>query len=258
MRQSTAAVGSAAFFVVAPGTVVGLIPWLITRWQVSGSLWMIAVGAALIIAGLMPLALAFVEFAKAGGTPMPLAPTERLVVGGFNRYVRNPMYVGLLVAILGQAWLFGSVGLLVYAAAVWVMTASFVRWYEEPTVAVECAGVAQVVGSRVIAHAALPSWGFPWRYPLPAWLVLLEFPSGSFFVAPQLGEDVPRWTCAASAARFAAAFRSRSARCPHESQSNTRSMRRSLVFTTPQLEQVFELGYQRSATMRAVPRQRVL
>lgn len=133
MRQSTAAVGSAAFFAVAPGTVVGLIPWLITRWQVSGSLWMIAVGAALIIAGLIPLALAFVEFAKPGGTPMPLAPTERLVVGGFNQYVRSPMYVGLLVAILGQALLFGSAGLLVYAAVVWVVTASFVRWYEEPT-----------------------------------------------------------------------------------------------------------------------------
>jgi protein-S-isoprenylcysteine O-methyltransferase Ste14 len=118
MRQSTAAVGSAAFFVVAPGTVVGLIPWLITGWKVSGSLWQVAVGAPLIIAGLIPLALAFVEFAKAGGTPMPVAPTERLVVTGFNRYVRNPMYVGLLVAILGQALLFGSVGLLVYAAVV--------------------------------------------------------------------------------------------------------------------------------------------
>jgi protein-S-isoprenylcysteine O-methyltransferase Ste14 len=133
MRQSTAAIGSAAFFVVAPGTVVGLIPWLITGWKVSDSLWQVAVGAALIIAGLIPVVLAFVEFAKAGGTPMPVAPTERLVVTGFNRYVRNPMYVGLLVAILGQALLFGSVGVLVYAAVVWVVTASFVRWYEQPT-----------------------------------------------------------------------------------------------------------------------------
>jgi protein-S-isoprenylcysteine O-methyltransferase Ste14 len=133
MRQSTAAVGSAAFFVVAPGTVVGLIPWLITGWEVSDSLWRIAVGALLTVVGLIPAAHAFIEFAKAGGTPMPLAPTQHLVVTGFNRYVRNPMYVGLLVAILGQALLFGSVGLLVYAAVVWAATASFVRWYEEPT-----------------------------------------------------------------------------------------------------------------------------
>jgi len=66
---------------------------------------------------------------------MPLAPPERLVVNGFNRHVRNPMYVGLLIAIPGQALLFGSLGLVQYAVAVWINTASFVRWYEEPTLA---------------------------------------------------------------------------------------------------------------------------
>lgn len=133
MRRSTAAVGSAAFFVVAPGAVVGVIPWLISRWHVSDSLWQVVVGALLIVVGLIPPVVAFVEFAKAGGTPMPAAPTERLVVSGSNRYVRNPMYVGLLVAILGQALLFGSVGVLVYAAVVWVAFTLFVRFYEEPT-----------------------------------------------------------------------------------------------------------------------------
>jgi protein-S-isoprenylcysteine O-methyltransferase Ste14 len=121
--------------VVAPGTVVGLIPWLITHWDIPGSrtVWRIDVGALLIAVGLIPLVHAFTQFAKAGGTPMPLAPTERLVVTGFNRYVRNPMYVGLLIAILGQALLFGNLALVLYAAVVWVATASFVRWYEEPT-----------------------------------------------------------------------------------------------------------------------------
>jgi protein-S-isoprenylcysteine O-methyltransferase Ste14 len=135
MRRSTAAIGSAAFFVVAPGTVVGLSPWLVTRWELpdSTAVWRIVLGVLLIVAGLMPAVHAFVQFAKAGGTPMPLAPPERLVVNGFNRYVRNPMYVGLLIAILGQALLFGSLGLVLYAVVVWIITASFVRWYEEPT-----------------------------------------------------------------------------------------------------------------------------
>src|ERR1700758_1413977 len=141
MRTSAAAVGSAAFFVVAPGTVVGLIPWLITRWHIPGStpLWRSAqiVGVLLIVAGLIPGVHAVVQFTKAGGTPMPIAPTQRLVVTGFNRYVRNPMYVGLLVVILGQAMLFGSPWLLGYAALLWVITASFVHWYEEPTLARE-------------------------------------------------------------------------------------------------------------------------
>lgn len=156
MRRSGAAAGTAAFFVVAPGTVVGLIPWLITRWDVHGvgQGWRVAqaFGVLMIVAGLIPPVHAFVQFAKAGGTPMPLAPTQRLVVNGFNRYVRNPMYVGLLLAILGQALLFSSVGLLAYAAVVWLVTASFVRWYEEPTLA------RQFVGEYEAYRRNVPAW----------------------------------------------------------------------------------------------------
>jgi protein-S-isoprenylcysteine O-methyltransferase Ste14 len=134
MRTSTAAIGSAAFFVVAPGTFVGLGPWLITHWEIPGSSpSRVILGVVLIVAGLIPPVHAFIQFAKAGGTPMPVAPTERLVVTGFNRFVRNPMYLGLLIAILGQALLFDSAWLVLYAAIGWIATASFVRWYEEPT-----------------------------------------------------------------------------------------------------------------------------
>jgi protein-S-isoprenylcysteine O-methyltransferase Ste14 len=134
VRTSTAAIGSAAFFVVAPGTFVGLGPWLITHWEIPGSSPLrIIFGVLLIVVGLIPPVHAFIQFAKAGGTPMPVAPTERLVVTGFNRFVRNPMYLGLLIAILGQALLFDRPWLVLYAAVGWIATASFVRWYEEPT-----------------------------------------------------------------------------------------------------------------------------
>lgn len=139
MKILPAAAGSAAFFVVAPGTVVGVIPWLITRWELPdfGALGraLQGVGVLLIGAGLVPLVHAFVQFAKAGGTPVPVAPPQRLVVTGFNRFVRNPMYVGLIVVVLGQALLFGSLGLVVYAVVIWAVTASFARVYEEPTLA---------------------------------------------------------------------------------------------------------------------------
>jgi protein-S-isoprenylcysteine O-methyltransferase Ste14 len=156
MRRSTAAWGSTAFFVVAPGTVVGLVPWLITRWDPHQPwpYWVVAqiIGGALICVGLVPAVSAFAEFVKAGGTPMPIAPTQRLVTRGFNRYVRNPMYVGLLLAILGQALLFASVGLLIYAAAAWVVTAAFVRWYEEPT-------LTRQFGAEYEAYRrAVPAW----------------------------------------------------------------------------------------------------
>jgi protein-S-isoprenylcysteine O-methyltransferase Ste14 len=137
MRRSTAAIGSALFFVAAPGTVAVLVPWLLTRWEMREPLpyWWVArvVGVLLICAGTVPVVHAFVQFAKAGGTPMPIAPPPHLVVSGFNQYVRNPMYVGVLAVIVGQALLLGQPNVLLYAAAAWVVTASFVRWYEEPT-----------------------------------------------------------------------------------------------------------------------------
>jgi protein-S-isoprenylcysteine O-methyltransferase Ste14 len=67
------------------------------------------------------------------GTPAPAAPTERLVVGGLYRYVRNPMYLAVAAVIVGQAAVLGRwllVGYaLVFGGTVW----SFVHWYEEPT-----------------------------------------------------------------------------------------------------------------------------
>jgi hypothetical protein len=62
VRTSTAAVGSAAFFVVAPGTVVGLGPWLITHWEIPGSSPPVRVilAVALIVLGLIPPVHAFI------------------------------------------------------------------------------------------------------------------------------------------------------------------------------------------------------
>jgi protein-S-isoprenylcysteine O-methyltransferase Ste14 len=138
MRRPTAAMGSAVFFLLAPGVVVGLIPWLLTRWQAREPVpyWapMRVLGAILLVAGLMALIRAFVRFVMEGlGTPAPIAAPDRLVIGGVYRYVRNPMYVAVVAAIVGQALLFGQLGLLIYAAAVWLLVAAFVHLYEEPT-----------------------------------------------------------------------------------------------------------------------------
>ena len=140
MRRTTAAVGSAAFFLAAPGVAVGLIPWLLTCWQAREPLpyWapLRVLGGLLLLAGLVALIQAFVRFVVEGlGTPAPIAAPERLVVGGVYRYVRNPMYLAVLAAIVGQALLLGRLVLLLYAAAAWLVVAAFVRLYEEPTLA---------------------------------------------------------------------------------------------------------------------------
>ena len=91
-------------------------------------------GALLIVGGAAILLHAFARFVIEGrGTPAPIAPTARLVVGGLYRYVRNPMYLAVLAVIVGQALALGSILLFGYAAIVAVAFVVFVKTYGEPT-----------------------------------------------------------------------------------------------------------------------------
>jgi protein-S-isoprenylcysteine O-methyltransferase Ste14 len=137
MRRVSAVIGSALFFVLAPCTVAGLVPWWITRWNVGAPLFgffpLRMAGGVLILAGLPVLLDSFARFALEGvGTPAPVFPTNHLVVTGWYRYVRNPMYVAVAFVILGQALIFGKVTVLEYGALAWLFFHLFVLAYEEP------------------------------------------------------------------------------------------------------------------------------
>ena len=134
-KRARAVAGSALFLVVAPGVAAGLVPYLLTGWE-SGAAPLVAriAGAALIATGATTLLSAFARFALQGlGTPAPVAPTERLVVEGLYRHVRNPMYLAVTATILGQWLLLGRLILLAYALVFAAVTYAFVRGYEEPT-----------------------------------------------------------------------------------------------------------------------------
>jgi protein-S-isoprenylcysteine O-methyltransferase Ste14 len=136
VRKARAAVGSLVFLVLAPGVIAGVIPWWLTDWRTEQRYWLLLriVGVALIVAGALVLLEAFTRFVVQGlGTPAPVAPTERLVVGGLYRYVRNPMYLAVGAIIVGQALMLGQPVLLLYATGFAVAVAAFVHWYEEPT-----------------------------------------------------------------------------------------------------------------------------
>jgi protein-S-isoprenylcysteine O-methyltransferase Ste14 len=137
MRKGIAAVESSFFLVLAPGTTAVLIPWLLTGWHgriPPPYLALRVAGVALILVGAAVLLEAFARFVGEGrGTPAPVAPTQRLVIGGLYRYVRNPMYLAVAAIIVGQALLLGRFELLAYAAVFVATTFAFARFYEEPT-----------------------------------------------------------------------------------------------------------------------------
>ncbi len=137
MTRAQAALGTALFFVLAPGVVGGLMPWLVTGWRLPPLLPLFGIpllsGTVLVVCGLGVLVDSFVRFAVSLGTPAPLAPTPRLVVEGWYRHVRNPMYVAVLAIIGGQALIFWNVWLVLYAALAFIAVHTFVLAYEEPT-----------------------------------------------------------------------------------------------------------------------------
>ena len=135
-HKSMAAIGSAVFFIAAPCVVAGFVPWLVTQWEFGppwpASALFAVIGVLLIVAGAAVLVNDFVRFAWEGrGTPAPVAPTEELVITGPYRWVRNPMYLAVLAAIIGQALLLRQVTLLIYAAVMAAAFLSFVKLYEE-------------------------------------------------------------------------------------------------------------------------------
>jgi protein-S-isoprenylcysteine O-methyltransferase Ste14 len=131
-------VGTVVFVVIVPGMVVGYVPFRLSRWEMAtpffGWAFLRWLGVFLIAGGL-PLFIDFlIRFVYDGrGTPAPIAPTQHLVVTGSFRYVRNPGYIAVTALLLGQALLFASAAVLIYACIVFAAFHVAVVAYEERT-----------------------------------------------------------------------------------------------------------------------------
>jgi protein-S-isoprenylcysteine O-methyltransferase Ste14 len=124
-----------ALVTIAIPAVIGAIGGTDVGWGLDGA-WSavpVAAGAGLIGAGLGLWYRTTALFAREGeGTLAPWDPTRRLVVGGPYRYVRNPMITGVLLLLLGEAALFGSVWILAWLAAFLALNAVWFPLVEEP------------------------------------------------------------------------------------------------------------------------------
>ena len=123
------------FTIVVPGTVAAYIPSLIlggfSKPQSGLVSWL---GGAMIAVGALIYFRCAWEFAVRGlGTPAPIAPTQYLVTTALHRYVRNPIYLGVALAIVGQGVLYRNLHVVEYAGIMLLTAHTFVVLYEEPT-----------------------------------------------------------------------------------------------------------------------------
>jgi len=138
-----------------------LLPAQVLRWAgvaspaATGPLR--AVGMLLAVAGAALAVACVAAFAFVGrGTPAPFDPPRRLVVAGPYRVIRNPMYVGAGLALLGAALYFRSLALLAYLAALGLAAHLFVVLYEEPT-------LRRLFGTEYDAYCARTGRWWPGR-----------------------------------------------------------------------------------------------
>jgi protein-S-isoprenylcysteine O-methyltransferase Ste14 len=132
LRTITGSIGFV--FLGGPMIVAGIVPWLLTRWDADSQPVVVrALGVGGLIAGGALVLETTTRFALQGrGTPAPWAPPERFVERGSYRFVRSPMYLGVILLVVGQALLLGQEILYAWAIAAWLMFTGFLVFYEEP------------------------------------------------------------------------------------------------------------------------------
>jgi protein-S-isoprenylcysteine O-methyltransferase Ste14 len=129
------ALKSLLFLILAPGMVAGYIPLALLRMgsQVETGVLAYLAFPLWIIGGIILLWSFWNFLAQGRGTPSPTDPPKELVAVGFYRYVRNPMYVGIFLILLGHFLWFRFIWLIVYLVITFVIVHVFVTLYEEPT-----------------------------------------------------------------------------------------------------------------------------
>ncbi len=122
------------FTIVVPGSVAVYVPlFLIERRHALWKSPLATVGWILIALGAIVYLICAFDFSSGGrGTPAPIDPPKRLVSGKLYRITRNPMYVGVLSIVAGEAILFRSSSLAIYCAVLALAFHTFVVLYEEP------------------------------------------------------------------------------------------------------------------------------
>ncbi len=141
-KKFSLVVKTLTFTMLVPGTVAVVVPSIIVKigvpYAMVQSFFPRLLGLLATLAGLSICLWCFWDFINKGkGTPSPFEPPKKLVIVGLYRYVRNPMYIGIILIILGEAILYSSLLLMLYLGMLLVIFHIGVVYYEEPRLKAE-------------------------------------------------------------------------------------------------------------------------
>ncbi|MFC1835020.1 methyltransferase family protein [Thermodesulfobacteriota bacterium] len=151
--------------VVVPATLTYTTDSLNVAWSLPAPICFLPplLGLGLILFGLVLMSKTIALFARVGrGTLAPWDPTQRLVVQGIYRHVRNPMISGVLFVLLGEAVLLGSMPVMVWFLLFLAVNLVYIPFSEEP-------GLEQRFGTDYVLYKKnVPRWLprlTPWNLP---------------------------------------------------------------------------------------------
>lgn len=160
--SSMKALAATLYGIVVPGTLTVVMPWLLfwtsSRTTDDALPWLRHSGWLLVVSGALLIGWCIHDLLVRGqGTPAPSAPPARLVTGGLYRWTRNPMYVGIVLMLLGEALVFWSPPIALATAATWLCMTVYLLTVEER-------GLRRRFGHAYeIYQREVPRWiGWPW------------------------------------------------------------------------------------------------
>lgn len=118
---------------ILPVTVLIVIPLAVEEDFRIQSIPALVIGVLLVLAGLTLLSITvYTFFTRAKGTLAPWFPTGKLMTGSLYAYVRNPMILGVLTILSGEALVFGSANIFIWLLLFFVINNLYFWLYEEP------------------------------------------------------------------------------------------------------------------------------
>ena len=136
-----------------PLIVLVFVPWLIVENSEPALHLLMIPGALFLAAGLLVMGASIRMFVAIGrGTLAPWDPTKKLITGGLYAFVRNPMIMGVLSVLIGEAMIFKSVNITIWAGLFFIINTLYFKYSEEP-------GLEKRFGDEYIVYKQnVPRW----------------------------------------------------------------------------------------------------